>query len=361
MPEAIQQLLNFIEAHPWIAITFALIGFFASNLFGSWAKLTKQYATQKQFAGQKWRFEVVTVGNVKYNSCITVGSNSEGLYLSPFIILRLGYPAILIPWENLRLKTEERLFERVHFLEANGFTEIKIIIHDRLLSRISQASQGKFSAQDEKAPELPASSEPVNTSTQFSTRLFLKIFALTFALGLALGMFDHGLAQYQAWRYPERYSLYSLEEYTSPRYGNEGPNMDLELLGLTRPIRVKVEQQNEVLVSESYYSIFGAIHQAKYKYGTWYWSGGGRIFSTPLYTANCFLPLIIGWIGSFIYSKKLDRLSRSRTNPQAAVKARATLAILFHSGIMGFASMFLLYLIPNVIITAFIDLLSYQG
>ena len=357
--QVIQSLLNFLEAHPLITTaTWLLLIFSFFNLFGSWAKLAKKYATKYHSTGKTWKFQSVSVGNTAYSNCVTVGSNHQGLYLSPFVIFRFGHPAILIPWEHIRLRTKTGFFIQSNYLEISDFPNIKIVVSDRFLHRISQASQGKFSPPAQEISELPASPEPVNI--QFRTKLFLKVFALTFALGLALGLGNHGLAQYQAWQYPERYSLYSLEEYTSPRYGNDGPDMLFECLGLGRPIRVKVEQQNGTLVSEYYYSIFGSVHQAKYRYGTWYMSGGG-LFSTPLYTVNCLLPLVVGWIGTIGWGKKLERRARSSTNIQTVARFRTALVVLFHLGLVGITSLFLLYLIPNVIVTAFIDLWKYQG
>lgn len=352
---AVSKLSELLETYPFIPGIWILLCIFAFGFFSSWSRLAKHYKYKHTFVGQKWNFQSLNIGNTNYSNCVAVGSNYQGLYLSPFILFRFGHPPILIPWEQLNVRSEKGWFVQETYLQTTACPNIEIRVSDRLLKRISQASQGKFSPPAPEISELPESPDPVNI--QFSARLFLKVFAWTFALGLALGLCNHGLAQYQAWQYPERYSLYSLEEYTSPRYGDEGPNIDLELLGFSRPIRVRVEQKHGVLVSEYYYSVFGSIHQNHHLYGI---SGGG-IFSTPLYTINALLPLVIGWIGSGIYSKKLKGLSRSRTNSQAAAEARATLAILFHSGIMGFASLFSLYLIPNVIVTAFIDLLKYQG
>lgn len=371
--QVIQSLFDLLEAHPFVTIAIWLLIIFSFlNLFGSWSKLTKRYATKYHFKGKTWKFQSASVGNTAYSNCVTVGSDHQGLYLSPFVIFRFGHPAILIPWEQLTLITEERFFNQLYYLEVADCSKIRIFVSDRLLHRISQSSQGHFTirAQESQAnqgnfsppaqeiSELLASPEPVNI--QFRTKLFLKVFALTFALGLALGLGNHGLAQYQAWQYPERYSLYSLEEYTSPRYGNDGPDMLFECLGLGRPIRVKVEQQNGTLVSEYYYSIFGSVHQAKYRYGTWYMSGGG-LFSTPLYTVNCLLPLVVGWIGTIGWGKKLERRARSSTNIQTVARFRTALVVLFHLGLVGITSLFLLYLIPNVIVTAFIDLWKYQG
>lgn len=237
MPEAIQQLLNFIDAHTGIAIIFALIGFFASNLFGSWAKLTKRYAAQHHFTGKTWNWQTMSIGNAAYPNCITVGSNSQGLYLSPFIIFRLGYSAILILWEQLSLRIEDRFFDRLNFLEVADCPEIKIMIDDRLLHRISQASEGNFSIDAVQAisEQSKTSSQSIAQTTgqskfKISPKLCFKIFALTFSLGLALGLFNHGLAQYQTWQFPERYSIHLPGEYTSPHHGDDWPDSFEEFL-----------------------------------------------------------------------------------------------------------------------------------
>lgn len=356
MPEAIQQLLNFIEAHPWIAITFALIGFFASNLFGSWAKLTKQYATHSQFTGQKWNFQVVTIGNAKYNGFITVGSNNKGLYLAPFIIFRLGYPAIFVPWEHLCLRTEDRLFERSNFLEIDNCKGIKVIISDRLLHRITQASEGNFPLSSH--PNTEHSRKDFSNSVEqgnklslneikVSHKLCLKIFALTFSLGLAVGLFNHGLAQYQAWQSPERYSIYSPGEYVSPQYGNDWPDSFQEFLGLSHPIRVRVEHNNGGLVSETYYSAFGSSRKTNYENGDLV-STGGSILSSPLYLINCVIPLAGSWFSLMFGLAIADHFLTSLKNLNTIRLIKSGFTILIHTAITGFLTFPFLYHLPDM-------------
>ena len=86
---------------------FSFIGIFiailAVNLFlflklSGWDKLARKYGYHQKFQGKIFRMTTAYIGALRYRNCISVGVSPQGLYLSPFVLFRLGHPPIFVPW-----------------------------------------------------------------------------------------------------------------------------------------------------------------------------------------------------------------------------------------------------------------------
>jgi hypothetical protein len=47
---------------------------------------------------------------MNYNRCLTVGANEQGLYLAMNPLFRLGHPTLFIPWNEISVQAQKRLF-----------------------------------------------------------------------------------------------------------------------------------------------------------------------------------------------------------------------------------------------------------
>lgn len=52
---------------------------------------------------------------VPYRAAINIGADNAGLYLSMFLLFRLGTPSLFIPWEHLSVKPPESPTSGVEF------------------------------------------------------------------------------------------------------------------------------------------------------------------------------------------------------------------------------------------------------
>ena len=77
---------------------------------GGWNGLARIYATQKAVPDPAWKRQTVVVGSVLYRNCVSVASDSEGLYLvlSPSALLRR--PPLFIPWTEFKRLESGRLY-----------------------------------------------------------------------------------------------------------------------------------------------------------------------------------------------------------------------------------------------------------
>ena len=102
------------EENPYFLIPIFIIGFplaFAAiwslvslilSVVGGWSGLAKQYRCQQQPAGESLRHYWMMMGVVSYRGVATLQARPEGLYLSMMVLFRLGHPALLIPWSDIK-------------------------------------------------------------------------------------------------------------------------------------------------------------------------------------------------------------------------------------------------------------------
>lgn len=76
-----------------------------------WAELARHYRAEVPFLGATWKFQRAKMRlGMQYNNCLTVGFGSAGIYLSTFVLFRVGHPALLVPWWQITMNTGKTLF-----------------------------------------------------------------------------------------------------------------------------------------------------------------------------------------------------------------------------------------------------------
>lgn len=85
---------------------FVLIVFIIANTSG-WTRLAKHYAFQGSFTGTKWQMQSARIGLSRYRGCLTVGTNSEGLYLATSFPFSFGHSPLFIPWSDITIVEQQ--------------------------------------------------------------------------------------------------------------------------------------------------------------------------------------------------------------------------------------------------------------
>jgi len=93
----------------YIPIVFPLFWVFVSVLISrvsGWSTLAEVYSFNGTFEGKRWRFVSARMRwMMGYNNALTVGSDTKGLYLAMFVLLRPGHRALFIPWRDISTRT----------------------------------------------------------------------------------------------------------------------------------------------------------------------------------------------------------------------------------------------------------------
>ncbi|OKH18454.1 hypothetical protein [[Limnothrix rosea] IAM M-220] len=106
-------MLDFLPLTSFVGIFIVVlaINLFLFIKFSGWDKLAQKYGYHRKFQGKTTWMTTAYIGIVRYRNCIDIGVNAEGLYVSPFVLFRLGYPAIFVPWGDIsRFEKKQGIF-----------------------------------------------------------------------------------------------------------------------------------------------------------------------------------------------------------------------------------------------------------
>ena len=117
----------------WMGITFLL------GQLGGWAALAQVYRFDGQFHGDRWGMQSGRLGFVNYNHVLTVGANSEGLYMKPLFFFRFGQPPLFIPWYDISVERKDGLFSQMEYRFQRG-PSVRLKLRQGLSNRLEQAA-----------------------------------------------------------------------------------------------------------------------------------------------------------------------------------------------------------------------------
>ncbi len=138
-------LLLIVLVGAWI-----LLGWL-SALMGGWHRLASRYRFTQNFEGKLFPTRSAMMGMTRYSNCITMGVNTQGLYLNVFVWMRLNHPPLFIPWEDMVGKVEQTWLAPILLLSFKPFPRITIELP------LNTAMELKAAAQNPMAfPEIVA-------------------------------------------------------------------------------------------------------------------------------------------------------------------------------------------------------------
>ena len=105
MPDPTNPVLFF----PFFVAFFSAICF-ALSLISGWRSLAEHYKATQPFSGERWHLRSGSMGLVSYGSCLTLGANTEGIFLSVLFPFRVGHPPLFIPWSEVQSAEHCRWF-----------------------------------------------------------------------------------------------------------------------------------------------------------------------------------------------------------------------------------------------------------
>ena len=81
----------------WVGICVLL------SYWSGWRELAQYYRYQSQRIIKKRYFQWASMRGVNYRSCLTIGSNAEGIYFSVLFLFAAGSPRLFIPWSDIKI------------------------------------------------------------------------------------------------------------------------------------------------------------------------------------------------------------------------------------------------------------------
>jgi hypothetical protein len=120
----------------WIVLTIALwcaafvllwrVVLFVLSQVARWPELKQQYAITQPFSGPLSHSASGHIGPVWYARTLTLGSSPAGLYITAQFPFHFGTAPILIPWSDIEVRREKRLFREFTRFKFLGLTGLEL-------------------------------------------------------------------------------------------------------------------------------------------------------------------------------------------------------------------------------------------
>jgi hypothetical protein len=148
---------NHIVINPAAPILISLLFFvalwcatsFLTGKLSGWAILGRRFSSTLPFPSQTWRWKSARMRwGANYKSCLTIGADPAGLYLSPLFFFRIGHPPLFIPWAEISLRGRRKiLFIEFVELELGREEQIPFMIRAGLADQIRPAAASSWPVQ----------------------------------------------------------------------------------------------------------------------------------------------------------------------------------------------------------------------
>lgn len=132
----------------WCVITLVV------SIMGGWFVLAKYYRATQPFNGTRWHFRSASVHTESrpqsnYAGVLTLGANSQGLYISVLFPFRIGHPPLFIPWSEVESSEPHRqlLFSMVQ-LNFKKAPSVSVKISRGLAHAVAHEAHGCFVLSD---------------------------------------------------------------------------------------------------------------------------------------------------------------------------------------------------------------------
>jgi len=110
----------------WLTISLIL------SYWSGWNELAQYYRYQDQPILKKKHFQWLSMRGVNYKTCMTIGGNEQGLYLSVLFLFSLGSPKLFIPWQDISILKKKYWWMPVLELSIVKTPSIKIMMFQSL-------------------------------------------------------------------------------------------------------------------------------------------------------------------------------------------------------------------------------------
>jgi hypothetical protein len=155
MNDWIKQYFPFIFPF-YFAALYTLVMYWIA-LVGGWRLLAKRFRLQGTFASEKWTGQSAAMRWLtRYNNVLTIGADSAGLYVAPFVLFRAWHPALFVPWSEITdVRETQFLFIKFVKMRLGRVEEIPFRIRATLAARIRAAAGPEWPATYTRALTSP--------------------------------------------------------------------------------------------------------------------------------------------------------------------------------------------------------------
>jgi len=118
------------------------------SIAGGWAALSQQYEINDfhpKNAWQNWKSistQRVVLFPVNYGNCVKMSVDDEALYLSVFMIFRIGHPTLKLPYNEMEAETKKILFWNVTKIRMMKAPKIQLTLQKKDVKYLLEKIEG---------------------------------------------------------------------------------------------------------------------------------------------------------------------------------------------------------------------------
>jgi hypothetical protein len=112
-----------------------------SSVLGGWRKLASRYQITEPFVGKVFPTRSAAMGITRYANSLTLGVNSDGLYLNVFVWMRISHPPLFIPWTDMVGKVQESWLTQIVVLTFKFVPNVSIELPMNTVLELKRAAK----------------------------------------------------------------------------------------------------------------------------------------------------------------------------------------------------------------------------
>ncbi len=112
--------------------------------FGGWSRLAKHYRDFDNYYGRKLRGKSGRLNASSYSGILIFGADFTGMYLAVNFMFRIGHPPLFIPWNDIQIEEQQRIFMKYTTLTFAQVPKVKLAIPSRVWAQVEDLKTGNL-------------------------------------------------------------------------------------------------------------------------------------------------------------------------------------------------------------------------
>jgi len=135
---SVKFLMDFPFFFSLFCVFFWLLGGWIIAQFGGWATLACSYETGQKYEGLLLKWRSAKLNWVHYHTCLNLGANAVGLYISIGYFFHIHHKNLFIPWSDIQTTQGEMLWGHTAILSFEKNPKISLELHEKTVERLKQ-------------------------------------------------------------------------------------------------------------------------------------------------------------------------------------------------------------------------------
>lgn len=137
----------------WL-VMMVVVSHILSRVSG-WHALAEVYRQDEPFQGRVWRFQRGQFRYLmSYKNCVTVGADSNGLYIALLFLFRIAHPPLFIPWREISVSRGKVLWVKTVNFKLGRELQIPFIVRETLGEKIRLEAGSSWPQEEHAAHTL---------------------------------------------------------------------------------------------------------------------------------------------------------------------------------------------------------------